>query len=373
MPKTFHIVIAVLFHLAITTVVNAQMESCPGDWRNRAAPPHGTLLKYATYANVAYYGPGHHRISFQGYCREEDSASRGSDERITVRNIPDKYINEARESLQSRNEGVEIKVYRYKELGKRYFVCDRGESLGFRLAANLSYVVSNDELPFFIDALIISSSFMGPQKIEGAVQLEREDGSGELIVGIPGTKIDRLAQWNSSIQQLLRGSCTFDFVADVAEKFFSDSCIIDELQTSEHAVVGHSLGGAVAQYVGHSKNLEAIIKRRREDANFGVYSFNSIGMDSTTKNRERHKTIYSVRIAGELFEPLGQRFQTRQIGNVIRYQMSEDSGPRSPGDLHGIAAVREGICECRYPDSTSQFEFSRPYLAQERSCHRVPN
>ena len=363
MPKIFRIVTAVLFHLALTAVVNAQMEACPGDYS--IAPPHGTLLKYATYADVAYNGPGHHRINFRDYCREEDHAARGSDETITVRDIPDNYIDAAKESLQSRNDGIEIEVYHYRALGKRYFVCDSAESVRFRLAANLSYVVRRDELPFFVDALIIISSFLENQEIEGAVEIERVGGSGEHVLAIPGTEIHRLAQWNSSLQQLLSTSCTFDFVADVAERFFSDSCIVDELQTREHAVVGHSLGGAVAQYVGHSKTLGDIIKRRRNDAVFGVYSFNSIGMSSTTENRQHHETIYSVRIAGELFEPLGQRFQTRQIGNIVRYQMSEGGNPRSPRYLHSRAAVRERICECSYrDDSTGQFEFSKPYLAQ---------
>lgn len=227
----------------------------------------------------------------------------------------------------------------YTGTSGKYVSCTRRKQHSlFRLAMNIRLLVDNDTIAFAPKVMLIVADQLIPDKeMLGIVELQQ------------------------AIAGLMENSCLFDFAYEVAERFFVQNTVGEYGDFNYFSVVGHSLGGAVAQYIGRRRDFqEAIRAKIRPDAIFGVYSFNSFGLSDTQDSHPHYRRIHSVQINGEILDYLNKKLGIGmdQVGNVLRYGQdlpaSANVGERL--NRHGIERVQNEICRCAAGSGTLAFE-----------------
>ena len=203
------------------------------------------------------------------------------------------------------------------------------------------------EYHFIIDAYVIidddilnrlknwAGKVLGEEKLQiQSVYRLLTDGSysKEKIYLINGTQFKQfdsvLSELNATLNDVIGNSCSFDLAAKI---------IKDEsagVEADKISVVGHSLGGAVAQYIAYDRKVDPDAYQIRE---FGAYSFNSLGL------KERQDvgpidSLWSCRIKGDLVTGV----QRDQAGGKFIYVPKLFFGVKR----HGLMQVQRALCLC---------------------------
>lgn len=339
---------------------------------------HHRMLEHAVLAEVAYKAAGtYSSVDLNKYCPAGTPPRRVD---ITVLEVPKQIIDLAIAKLEE--EETTVKFYTDSKSGERVIVCNPDEGVGQRLAIGLRYVVGNGRLSL-IPRIVLAGTLILTGREELRVIELRQEGNrnqsqsdqGGKIFGVQGTDIFRHRQLGAAVRALKDGSRCFDFALEISENFF-DSCNPDfrallryDIATANdisvsHTIVGHSLGGAVAQYVAQKRDFSNIITECGRKSTFQAYSFNSFGVSSANTVASGTGKTFSVRIAGELLEKPEADLGRRQTGHVYRYAVP----PPSPNFIaqfnrHKIRRVQKEICRCwdSKQDSTNlAYEYAEP-------------
>lgn len=332
---------------------------------------HRALYEYAQFAESAY------GQTESNSCFLEVSGQRiGSPPHRTLTLLPQDFDERWEPQILERWPDGSISqpesMSRYiGDDGVTYVTCDYDGSIGPHLALTWTEfwrTQENGEPLSFVDVIvevvIVAARWILPSREElGLVRLRRDslsESGAEELVAIRGTDFTRVPQIMASIGDLLSESCVFEVAAIVVDY------IGDNLSDGRISVVGHSLGGAAAQYivkdhVQHPWRNPA--NRQTSTVTFGAYSFNAVGLDHRHVGNADPSTLLSYVISGELVSSwLSQQLGRRQAGSVIRY-VPPDSWP-SVGEFevlenallrgevpeairrHRLPAVQQGLCEC---------------------------
>ena len=312
---------------------------CPGT----SMHVHLELLEHAALADLAYGKIGPHRFNPFGHCLND--ARTQSPITLTVQSLKPLL------SFLPDRQDYPAKILVDGSTGEEWITCNRKEPIRERLAIAFRFVLNNRKVSLLAKAAIVGGAVQPREEIR-VVRLRPED-SNDMIYGVQGTDILRLLpQLSSSIWQLIKESCGFSLAIEVAERFFG----MHKAREFRHVIVGHSLGGAVAQHVAMSPKFAPRHGGERLDA---AYSFNSIGSAASTEILHPER-IFSVRLAGELLEDDEANLGRLQIGQVYRYAVPPPhmSGITHRIQRHKIWKVQEEICSCLY--GTGRFEYSSP-------------
>lgn len=159
---------------------------------------------------------------------------------------------------------------------------------------------------------------------------------------IQGTDFTQHPQLQSSVQDLLDGSCVFSVAALVV------GSLREQAPSHVLSVVGHSLGGAAAQYVANERAVRReLIGERRPDGVDAYYSFNSVGLRAS--ELADLPQLHSYYVDGEILSGYSAQLGRVQGGHVYRYIPDRDSGSVWDADAserHRLPAVQEGLCQC---------------------------
>ena len=352
-----HLLAFALFCASLTIAAPAHPQtlmsySCPGinaDAKERRR--HVDLLEYAALAEAAYKDLGETTVSLQSICPMGIS-EQVQDTLIHIHRIPENILNKVAGEFRENNSNWKLDDYS-DDTGEKFFTCTSTKTTAERLYVAFRYVLNNEGLSFFIKAAIVGIAGLTAKQEIGVVRLK--NSKGETTIGVQGTDISSIDQWNTSVQNLIESrdaerSCLFPFVEDVVTHFFGKEFAGEYLEfrgKSKYSIVGHSLGGAVVQHVAKGNDLEGVVRGHHKDATFKAYSYNSIGVASGAELTGYQHNIVSVRVAGEILEQLERNVGRSQIGHIVRYgiplgRTTEESGIR----LHKIKSVKEKICNC---------------------------
>ena len=332
---------------------------------------HETLLEYAVLAAAAYRTDDQWSSeSLPDECPLE-VRRRIENNPIRVEAIPDSILNAAKDALVQRAQECRMPEPKIEFEGKNV-TCATGNvfqrlSLAFRYFSGSSKILTVDPTVRLLSGSGTLLKVFTKEEIE-EMKIERK-GTGETIYGVQGTDITKLVKaikhFNTSIQQLTEGSCLFDFAVEVSKHFFTSHGLTDAGESSStNAIVGHSLGGAIAQHVGLQQDLQTLIRRHDREATFRAYSFNSIGVNPVSQLPPHQKRIYSTGFYGDVLDILQllPAIDTVQPGQRFRYgtHLRSISDWQSEGAIkrHGIRRVQEEICRCL--DGTGTYEYG-PY------------
>ena len=357
-----------LFLLIMTATAQAQSlqsYNCPGPGASQVEPgardQHERLFEHAVLAELVYGDQNQARLNFHAEC-PTGIAQREEIATVTFKPVSRNIINKAVSAIRRLEDQRRIEIYTDIHSDEDFIACTNAQTLTQRIAVAFRYVRRTDGLSLFIKFAILGVATSTGNEELRILELRRDGPSsqngGETILGVQGTDFTSMKQWNASIQNLIDTSCIFDFAVEVATHFFGPASV-DRFGADRYAIVGHSLGGAVAQHVAQQTDLQSFIARYRAGATFRAYSFNSIGVKSLTPNAPSRSEIWSVRIAGEILEQL---FQRRQFGHIYRYgvplrqtSVSQQSLPEGIR-LHKIDAVQAAICGC-LGNNQERFEY----------------
>ena len=376
MSKSVFLILAIFCILGGTAAaVDAQQPdiSCPDEIGEHS---HTKLLEYAALAERAYdipTGRGTAR-SASDWTEDCENDVPAQVEDWDVHDLPEQYIHRAAHKLgKLDSEGRYYDVYTAVGTGKKVIVCSDSDPLR-SLAGTVQYAWRNDELALLTEIVLVSSeAFTDIEEIR-AVELRSDNAQPSRLFGIQGTdvislwgletSIPRPRQVNTTIRQLMGESCIFDLMPEVAVEFFTDAFCTQEGRSDlmgpeslvpsgsrpqvDAVIVGHSLGGAVAQHVASQRDFQRDIVGECGGGTLRAYSFNSIGLDDAAPDYRRDG-IVSVRIAGEFLEEQAEGFGTSQIGHIYRYglPLPEEHLEDQRFERHGIDEVQRQIRRCR--------------------------
>ena len=218
-----------------------------------------------------------------------------------------------------------------------------------------------------IVAIIPKSLFEKLPKAEqlGFVDLTRvpplSGGNGtEQMMVIKGTKLPSLLpklfpelrpiggvsgeQIMASVNDLIGKSCVFPISAVVVSFYSHDPSI------SHLSVIGHSLGGAAAQYVAKDR-ASTLGDYSSRDYTFRAYAFNAVGLDGAAAANLDLSALHNYYVKDEIVSWLGRYFDRKPIGNTLQYVPPESDMWSSPGlkeayRRHSLDVVQESLCEC---------------------------
>ena len=298
-----------------------------------------TLLEYATLAEAAYKPLGLTKLISN--C-PIDKLPKGNmlGREVYVEPIPTIYIREAafRFRDKPRFKG-KLQIFVDEETDEELISCTNDRNLLERILLSIRYVLDEQKLSLFarvfVGVVATATSREELRMVEFSIDEKgiSKNGNGK-ILGVKGT--DRLQEINTSLEQLIGNSCAFEIAADISAHW------INEVGRKHNAIVGHSLGGAVAQYAAQQVNL------------LQAYSYNSIGEDGEDEDDAEHDNseIYSVTIEGEILQEL---FNREQVGNVFVYKPISNN--QKAWDRHSISTVQDAICRCL--DGRGSFIYSQ--------------
>ena len=345
-----------------------QTYNCPGSGASQNAPvtrdQHERLFEHAVLAELVYRDQNQVPLDLHAKCptgivQREEIAT------VTFYPVPRHIIDQAVSAIRRPEDQRRIEIYTDTNSGEDFIACTNAETFAQRIAVAFRYVRRNGRLSLFIKFLILGVTILTQKEELRILELQRDGRSSqngdEIILGIQGTDFTSISQWNASIQNLINTSCVFDFAVEVATRFFGPTSV-DQFGAYRHGIVGHSLGGAVAQHVAQHTDLHSVIAGYRNGATFQAYSFNSIGVKCSTPDVPHQSRIRSVRIAGEVLEQMEPQFRRRQIGHIYRYDVPSSQSSTNQHSLperirlHKIDAVQDAICRC-LGNSRERFEY----------------
>ena len=347
-------VTAVIIFLCTMSSASTAQEStsdCPGSHKHS----HVNLLFYAALAEMAYESSldDQHDLDPYKYCPA--GTHRPEPRPVNLMPVPGKLVFTGVDRLD-RLSTCDLIILVDSSNNEEFITCRRRTtSLDRRLAVAFRYIRDDSDRRLSLlakIAVIVTSLTEGERLRLNLIRFRHSDetrADSDEIFGVQGTDIFSLPQWKTSIQNLLGDSCLFDVAVSVATEFFGSPP--DNASEYSHAIVGHSLGGAVAQHAAIDEHV-----------NLGAaYSFNSVGVAQNAVQNASTRRVKSVRLAGELLENEEPGFRTTQIGHQFRYEV-----PPPPGPLglmrriqrHKIWKVQQGICRCLV--GTGNFEYRPP-------------
>lgn len=357
-------VLAVSFALGAQEPINCAASNLP-------PTSHESLFHYAVLAKAAYQKLDTWPPKLPDSCPQK-VVDRLADVSIEVKPLPRHLMFDAKAAMERKaNEcgepPPEIEFHSKEDGSSEDSVsCSRDTSPSTRLAMSFRYVTGNNEMTLVGKTLIVIGNTLFEFEDFRIVNMPRNGDKPE-VIGVQGTDIsDPIPQFTTSLSQLVENSCLFEFAAELSSIFFIDQAYspIDEDEdgnliysgfSRRNAIVGHSLGGAIAQYVGHSddiqssiRNVNASIRRFDQHPTFGSYSFNSIGLPADTYGHWHHRRIRSVQVHGDFLAERQSMFGTRQLGQVYRYGLGlgDAKNNKEQLDRHAIDKVLEEICYC---------------------------
>ena len=172
----------------------------------------------------------------------------------------------------------------------------------------------------------------------------------EDIVAIRGTQftmriLNTLKELNASFQDIVDSSCAFSMAAILVRNNH------DGFDANRLSITGHSLGGAVAQFVAYDRRKYPDLYRIK---NFGAYAFNAIGIKE--KMYDTLQDLISFRLQGDpLAGVLGPILGRDQAGVDVKCIL-----PLSFGiERHGISEVQRALCGCIGGSGSAVFTSNR--------------
>ena len=171
---------------------------------------------------------------------------------------------------------------------------------------------------------------VGVEEEVGVTKLALDSaGTTDDVLTLRGTDFTRLQQVSSSLRDIMGDSCVFDVAALVVKH-----------DHATDSVIGHSLGGAIAQHTANELDCGRTIERY-----IVSYSYNGIGLDQTTPSLS---CLHSYNVEGEFAQHIGRAIGRNQAGNVTRFHPEDNSTWRSRGPIerHKLETVRDAICNC---------------------------
>ena len=241
-----------------------------------------------------------------------------------------------------RNSGRHVGVYESRNGGPAYVVCDN-RTLGVMLFMELSEfrvpVDDGDLRPWIVRPIMwMVENTLIDEAIE-TVTLRKnnhlsDNAFPEQVTAIRGTRPDRLPQWRATVRQLLGDSCIFRLMARVSGHFAQEN-------TWKYTVTGHSLGGAVAQYIAQHNAAN------NNDSRFRAFAFNAIGINVQVDP----KILQSFYVKGDPVPATGVLIGNVQAGRSVRYspQDTDEWRIRTPFDRlkrHMLSGVQKALCDC---------------------------
>ena len=338
-----------------TSSVQAQDEvACPGPYEHS----HETMLEHAALAELTYEKPqtDPYEIDIFRYCMASTGRQELEGQRIVQNlSIPEYVVNNAKRKLRRQYEEnrQSITIVTFQHEGDTLYACERELTLPQRLAIGFKWFQLADKVAlgyiFGIVTGLAGTALGGNEEIK-IIELRGRTPNGEpideeLVLGVQGTDPRRLHQWVSSIQRMIADSCTFPFALELMRSFFGSNHDVN-LDNSRAVLVGHSLGGAVVQFIGDTTALSGIIENRHDVLNLFGYSFNSFGVPNHQRYGTDHTDVHSVVVAGEVLEQIVTG--TSQIGHQYRYDTAASSIEQwvQQLDRHKISTVQRKICGC---------------------------
>ena len=207
--------------------------------------------------------------------------------------------------------------------------------------------------------LVIADAILPDAEQLGMTRLVRlEPAPPTEWFAIQGTDFTQHQQVESSVQDLLDGSCVFDVAAIVV------GSLREQAPSHLFSVVGHSLGGAATQYIANDRavRLQQFGARRRDSVD-AYYSFNSVGL--RTSEFVDLPTLHSYYVDGEILSGYSTQLGRVQGGHVYRYIPDENSGPvwdANATERHRLPAVQEGLCQCINGDGSLDYRVPTPFV-----------
>ena len=247
-----------------------------------------------------------------------------------------------------RNTGRHIGVYESRNGGPAYVVCD-SRALDVMLFMELSEfrvpVDDTDLRPWIVRPIMwVADNSLIDEAIE-TVTLRKDNNLSdrsfpEQVTAIRGTRPDRLSQWSATVRQLLGDSCIFRLMARVSGHFAYESAW-------NYTVTGHSLGGAVAQYIAQQNATYG------NSSNFRAFAFNAIGINVQVDP----KILQSFYIEGDPVPATGEIIGNVQAGLSMHYspQDTDEWRIRTPFDRlkrHMLSSVQQALCDCMNGEGT---------------------
>ena len=338
-------------------------------------PPtsHKTLLYYALLAKAAYQDLGEWLVELPDSCPK--SVRDFLPKKLVIESIPKRMLVQAKTDVEHTEKecGKPTPVINFHtktedssdDFSEDIVSCSRDTSVSARLAMSFRYVAGNNEMTLLGKTMIVINNTLFEVERLRIEEIPDSDGKRKKIV-FQGTDFSDLDQLGTSVKALMENSCLFDFAAELSSRFFIENAqsfssedTQDGLQlhsfSKHNAIVGHSLGGAVAQYVGHHKDLQTEIRdlnsrvqRYNVPPTFGVYSFNSIGLSGVPQRQWHDRRIRSVQVHGDILAAQQGKVGTRQLGQIYRYGLRLGVPQNNIERLgrHGIAKMLEEICYC---------------------------
>lgn len=156
--------------------------------------------------------------------------------------------------------------------------------------------------------------------------------TGEDVLAIRGTDLSRIP---NIISALTDSSCSFQIMEKVVEYLLMRNEVTEAAPMS---IVGHSLGGVVAQYIASAFP---------NDPRFAAYAFGNIGRNFQVDNLN---SLYNFHIQGDglvgLFAVMGRTLS----GHVHQYVPSEPLSERMedllPTHTHKLNTIQTALCRC---------------------------
>ena len=226
-------------------------------------------------------------------------------------------------------------VTRYNDLEESWYVFEprEGREVVFSFQP---YIITRrsffDDLGYLIGEKIQTQSLRlvtpdADHAVEDAVAIRGTQFSIEI-----SKILDTAKQINASIQDIIGASCAFDMAAilvRIGHEMFS----ADKL-----TVTGHSLGGAVAQFIAYDRAKDPYAYRIND---FGAFSFNAIGIKNPLDIVVRD--LISFHLEGDIVSELvGMVLGREQAGIDFRCIPP----PSFSEGRHGISEIQQALCLC---------------------------
>ena len=247
-----------------------------------------------------------------------------------------------------RGQDWHVGVYEPSDGGPEYVVCDSRPSdvMIFMTLSELQVPVDDGHLINRVlrPVIWIVENRLIDEALETVTLRKNNDLSDEefpeQVTAIRGTNPSRFSQWKASIQDALGQSCVFSLMARVVGDFIQD-------RGWGYAVTGHSLGGAVAQYIAQQLATPSTAR-----GNFSSFAFNAIGIDVGAGANPSPDILHSFFIEGDPVEALGRLTLGRaQGGRIVRYTPPETDfwsgiAPLENLERHELSSVQRALCDC---------------------------
>lgn len=231
-----------------------------------------------------------------------------------------------------------------------YFVCDDSISDVFIFISLAKLQAPDDDgdlrrwivrpLVWLVDNALIDEAVQ-TVTLQLNSELSADGEFPETVTAIRGTDPSLLSQWSGSSRDLspLTKSCVFDLMARVLGEVVA-------IEAHKYAITGHSLGGAVAQYIAQYLSSGGVTPEIR------FFSFNAVGIDVEAAGSPSKKILHSFYIDGDPASAIGSLFGRSQGGRTIKYIPPESANDEEfwnsagPLDRHALTTVQHAICEC---------------------------